>query len=135
VYGGITGDFWPLGLAALGPIPPSGPLRLLYVLGQIASDLLRLSIGRSLLNPGHLLLARAGALLVCPWRGFGNLFPVFEISAYYPRLALLLAEYYTSRAVRNVPIFGGQGKLLEYAIFQLFYNLPVGIKMLLKGEG
>ena len=29
-----TGDFWPLGLAALGPIPPSGPLRLLYVLAQ-----------------------------------------------------------------------------------------------------
>ncbi len=39
MYGLSTGDFLPLGLAVLGPIPPSGPLRALYILTFLPLDL------------------------------------------------------------------------------------------------
>jgi hypothetical protein len=78
-------------------------------------------------------LARLGELLVAPWRWIGNLFPLFEVSVAYPRLALLLAEYFANRAVLNVPVFGGRGKLLEYWVFQAIYNIPVSIKALQNG--
>jgi hypothetical protein len=126
-YALTSGNFFPLAVAALGPIPPSGPLRVLYLLGRVMADLVRGNGRRPLPQLRRLLLARLFALLVAPWRWAGNLFPVFELSVYYPDLALLLTEHYATRASGVIPVFGGKGKLLEYWAFQWFYNLPVCI--------
>jgi hypothetical protein len=130
LYAISTGDFLPLGLAALGPIPPSGPLRVIVLLGLLTGDLLKLLLRRRVPRAGRLILARLGALLVAPWRGIGNLFPVMEMSAYYPRLSLLLADYLIEQAIDSIPVLGGRGKLLEYWAFQACYNLPMSFKHL-----
>lgn len=130
-YALSTGDFLPLGLAALGPVPPSGPLRALYILALLVGDLLSLLRRRRVNRAGRLILARIGALLLAPWRGIGNLFPVMEMSAYYPRLSLLLADFYIEQAIDSIPVLGGRGKLLEYWAFQTCYNLPMSFKRLI----
>ena len=132
LYAISTGDLLPLGLAALGPIPPSGPLRVVYLLGLLANDLLRLVRRRHIPRAGRLILARLGALLIAPWRGIGNLFPVMEMSAFYPRLSLLLADYHIEQAVNSIPVLGGRGKLLEYWVFQASYNLPMSVKRFIR---
>lgn len=130
LYAVSTGDLLPLGLAALGPVPPSGPPRMIYILALLAGDLLRLLLRRRVPRAGRLILARLGALLLAPWRWVGNLFPVMEMSAYYPRLALLLADYHIEQAINSIPVLGGRGKLLEYWAFQACYNLPMSFKRL-----
>jgi len=130
LYAISTGDLLPLGLAALGPVPPSGPLRVLYILALLAGDLLNLLRRRRVNRAGRLILARIGALLLAPWRGIGNLFPVMEMSAYYPRLSLLLADYSIEQAIDSIPVLGGRGKLLEYWAFQTCYNIPMSFKRL-----
>jgi hypothetical protein len=131
-YGLTSGNFIPLGLAVLAPIPPSGPLRVLYVLIRLLADLPALLRIRQLPLENHpagrLLMARLGALFIAPWRWIGNLFPLLEISTVYTRLSFVLVTYYAARAAGVIPIFGGQGKLLEYAVFQLCYNLPLSLK-------
>lgn len=133
LYGLSTGDFLPLGLAALSPISPSGVLRFFYVLARLVielpANLLRRDPGHS---PWRLILARLVALLASPWRWFGNLFPLLEISAVYTRLAFVLAEYYAVRIADSVPIYGGPGKLLEYWVFQVSFNLPLSLHHELK---
>ncbi len=128
LYAVSTGDLLPLGIAALSPIPPSGPLRVIYVLALLANDLQKLIRRKHVPRAGRLILARFGALLVAPWRGIGNLFAVMEMSAYYPRLSLLLADYYIEQAVNCIPVLGGRGKLLEYWAFQACYNIPMSFK-------
>jgi hypothetical protein len=129
-YGLSSGDFLPFGIAVLSPIPPSGPLRFIYVLAALLLDLPRL-LTRAW-PPGHprgrLLLARLAALLIAPLRWVGNLFPIVEISAVYPRLAFLLAEHFISRLAAAIPIFGGRGKLLEIWVFQVCFNLPLSLQ-------
>lgn len=130
LYAISTGDLLPLGLAALSPVPPSGPLRVAYILALLTGDLVNLLLHRRVPRAGRLILARLGALMLAPWRGIGNLFPVMEMSAYYPRLSLLLADYYIEQAVDSIPVLGGRGKLLEYWVFQACYNLPMSFKRL-----
>jgi hypothetical protein len=133
-YGLSSGDYLPIGVALLSPIPPSGPLRFLYVLTRLILELPAL-LGRTLPS-GHprsrLLLARLGALLIAPLRFAGNLFPLVEISAVYPRLAFLLGEFFVSRLAAVVPVFGGRGKLLEIWVFQVCINLPLSLRRLLR---
>ncbi len=133
LYGLSSGDFLPLGLAALAPVSPSGVVRFLYVLARLVIELpgilLRRDPGHA---PGRLLLARLAALLAAPWRWFGNLFPLLEISAVYTRLAFVLTEYYAMRTADLVPIYGGSGKLLEYWVFQICFNLPLSLHHELK---
>lgn len=126
VYGISTNDFLPLGLAILSPIPPSGPIRVLYLLVQLVLDPGRARLwGQPVLR---VLQARIAALFIAPWRWIGNFSPLVEISAFYTRLSFLLSEYIISQAAEKIPVFGGQGKLLEYAVFQLFYNLPLSLR-------
>lgn len=135
VYGLSTGNFLPLGLAALAPVSPSGVLRFFYALARLAAELPAILTRR---DPGHppgrLFLARLAALLASPWRWLGNLFPLFEISAVYTRLAFVLAEYYAARAAAAVPIYGGSGRLLEYWVFQACFNLPLSLHAELFGR-
>ncbi len=123
IYGLAKDNFWPLGLAAFGPIPPSGPLRFGYLL---AVSLLELP--QMLTDASHRLLrARALGLVVAPWRYLGNLFAPIEIFAYSPLLSLALGEYFCGEIAQRIPVLGGRGSLLEYTLFRLAYALPLKI--------
>ncbi len=121
VYGLLGGEFWPLFLAALGPVSPSGILRFFYIGGQMILDLPEIIRQRS----RRLFLSRLLGLSLAPWRIIGNFCVPLEMFAFEPHVSLVLAEYLTVGLVRRFPIFGGRGKLLEYAAFQFSFCLPL----------
>jgi hypothetical protein len=123
VYGLSSGDFWLLGLALFGPIPPSGIARGLYSLARLGWEL------PGILRRGDRrgLTALCLGIAVAPWRFIGNLFAPLEMLFYYRRLSLLLADHFVSQMVRGVPVFGGEGRLLEYWAFQMTFNLPLSV--------
>jgi hypothetical protein len=123
VYGLSSGDFWLLGLALFGPIPPSGVARGLYSLARLSWELPGIIRRRDRREFTALCLGIA----VAPWRFIGNLFAPLEMLFYYRRLSLLLADHFVSQMVRGVPVFGGEGRLLEYWAFQLTFNLPLSV--------
>jgi hypothetical protein len=123
LYGLLGGSFWPLFLAALGPISPSGILRFFYIAAQTILDLPEVIRLRS----GRLLVSRLLGLLLAPWRFIGNFSVPLEMFSFEPRASLVLAEYFTAQLVRHVPVFGGRGKLLEFAAFQCSFSLPLSI--------
>jgi len=43
-------------------------------------------------------------------------------------MSLVLGDYLVSKMVEAIPVFGGRGKLLEYWMFHLTYNLPLAVK-------
>jgi hypothetical protein len=123
VYGFSSGDFWLLGLALLGPVPPSGVVRLLYGLARLGWDFPRILHQKDRRG----LAARGLGVAVAPWRFIGNLFAPLEMFFYYRRLSLLLADHFVSQMLGGVPVFGGEGKLLEYWAFQATFNLPFSL--------
>jgi hypothetical protein len=123
VYGLSSGDFWLLGLALLGPIPPSGVVRGLYGLARLGWSLPGIIRRRDRRG----LTALCLGIAVAPWRFIGNLFAPLEMLFYYRRLSLLLADHFVSQMVRGFPVFGGEGKLLEYWAFQATFNLPLSL--------
>ncbi len=123
-YGLSTSDFLPLGVAALNPISPSGILREAYVLAQLASEMPHIVKNRD----SKLLFSRALGAVSAPWRVIGNIFAPLEMFSYYNDMSLLLGDYYVSKIVDTVPVFGGEGKLLEYWAFNMTYNLPLSIR-------
>lgn len=123
-YGLSTRDFLPLGVAALGPISPSGVAREAYVLAQLAHNLPHIVKNRD----GKLLLTRILGAASAPWRVVGNIFAPLEMFAYYNDMSLLLGDHYVSKMVAAVPVFGGEGKLLEHWAFQATYNLPISLR-------
>lgn len=126
-YGISSGNLWPLIIALLGPISPSGVARVLYILAQLVRDLPDIVKYKDT----RLLASRLLGLLVAPWRFVGNLFAPLEMFAYYSQASLLLGEYYASRIVAKVPVFGGKGKLMEYWVFALIYNLPLSMRRII----
>jgi hypothetical protein len=128
IYGIAQDNFWPLFVAALGPVSPSGVLRLGYILLELVADLPSIFQHRDL----RLLTARLSGILIAPWRFIGNFCVPVEMFAYEPRFALLVADYFTSELVRHVPVFGGRGRLLEYVAFQLTFNLPLSVERALR---
>ncbi|MFH0983087.1 MAG: hypothetical protein V2A79_16330 [Planctomycetota bacterium] len=61
-------------------------------------------------------------------RGVGYLAFPFQMVAHDPALARFLAGRWARNAVHIVPIFGESGALLEHAVFDLFFNLPLSVK-------
>lgn len=123
-YGLSTKDFLPLGIAALNPISPSGILREAYVLAQLASEIPHIIKDRD----SKLLFSRGLGAALAPWRAIGNFFVPLEMFTYYNDMSLLLEYYYVSKMIDAVPVFGGEGKLLEYWTFNIVYNLPLSVK-------
>jgi hypothetical protein len=123
VYGFSSGDFLLFGLALLGPVPPSGVVRALYSLARLIWGLPGVIRQRDHRELASLCLG----LAVAPWRFIGNLFAPLEMLFYYRRLSLLLADRFISQMVHGIPVFGGEGKLLEYWAFQLTFNLPLSL--------
>jgi hypothetical protein len=54
-------------------------------------------------------------------------FPI-QMAYRYPELARFMAAHWATSAVHIVPVFGERGALLEHAVFDLFYNLPLTIQ-------
>jgi hypothetical protein len=50
----------------------------------------------------------------------------------YPALSRLMAGRWAKSMVHIVPVFGESGGLLEHAVFDLFFNLPLSIKRAFK---
>jgi len=123
-YGLSAKDFLPLAVALLGPISPSGIARAAYVLAQLARNLPHIVKNKD----RKLLLTRALGTISAPWRVVGNAFAPLEMFAYYNDMSLLLCDYYVSKMVNAIPVFGGEGKLLEHWVFQASYNLPISAK-------
>jgi hypothetical protein len=123
VYGFSSGDFLLFGLALLGPVPPSGVVRALYSLARLIWGLPR--VIRQ--NDRRELASLCLGLAVAPWRFIGNLFAPLEMLFYYRRLSLLLADHFISQMVHGIPVFGGEGRLLEYWAFQVTFNLPLSL--------
>jgi hypothetical protein len=117
-------DFLPLAVAVLGPISPSGIARAAYVLAQLARNLPHIVKNKD----RKLLLTRALGTVSAPWRVVGNVFAPLEMFAYYNDMSLLLGDYYVSKIVNAIPVFGGEGKLLEHWAFQASYNLPISAR-------
>lgn len=132
VYGFSSGDFWLLGLALLGPVPPSGVVRGLYSLTRLTWRLPGIIRQKDRRELTSLCLG----LAVAPWRFIGNLFAPLEMLFYYRRLSLLLADHFVSQMVHGIPVFGGQGMLLEYWAFQATFSLPLSLyrRLFLKEE-
>jgi hypothetical protein len=123
VYGLSSGDFWLLALALLGPIPPSGVMRGLYGLARLGWESPRIIRQKDRRGLTSLCLG----LAVAPWRFVGNFFAPLEMLFYYRRLSLLLVDHFISQMVHGIPVFGGEGKLLEYWAFQASFNLPLSL--------
>lgn len=123
VYGVYQGSYLLFLLAILGPISPSGLIRTAFIGIQLFFELPVIIKKRNL----KLLAARLGGLITAPWRFIGNFCVLVEMYAYNPQASLLIADYFVSKLVKNVPVFGGKGKLLEYKAFQLVFNLPLSI--------
>jgi len=51
-----------------------------------------------------------------------------------PALARFLAGRWARRIANVVPIFGERGALLEHAVFDLFFNLPISLARGLRGR-
>jgi hypothetical protein len=117
-------DLLPLAVAVLGPISPSGIARATYVLAQLAHDLPHIVKNRD----RKLLRTRVLGTVSAPWRVVGNVFAPLEMFAYYNDMSLLLGDYYVSKIVNAIPVFGGEGKLLEHWAFQASYNLPISAR-------
>ncbi|MBI4099815.1 hypothetical protein HY440_02305 [Candidatus Microgenomates bacterium] len=124
VYGAASGNFLPLGLSATSPISPSGILRELYHLGRTAAEI------KTLARRGNekLLTSKALSAFIAPWRAVGNFFPMSEMALYYDEMSMLLTDYFVRKGIDKVPVFGGEGMLLEYWAFNLFYSWPASMR-------
>jgi hypothetical protein len=55
-------------------------------------------------------------------------FPI-QMTYHYPALARFMASHWATEAVHAVPVFGERGALLEHAVFCLFYNWPLTLRL------
>ncbi len=75
------------------------------------------------------------AALVSIWRNIGYLGFPLQMVTRYPLLSRFMAGRWATRAVNVIPVFGERGALLEHAVFDLFFNVPISLrKWLRKGK-
>ena len=72
------------------------------------------------------------ALMVSFWKYIGYLGFPLQMVRQYPALSRLMAGRWAKSMVHIVPVFGESGGLLEHAVFDLFFNLPLSIKRAFK---
>ncbi|MFW9769726.1 MAG: hypothetical protein ACFFEM_12970, partial [Candidatus Thorarchaeota archaeon] len=102
----------------LTPISPGSIARGSYVVYLVISE-------RNLRN-------YAVALLVSFWKYIGYLGFPLQMVRQYPALSRLMAGRWAKGIVHVVPVFGESGGLLEHAVFDLFFNLPLSVKRAFK---
>ena len=123
VYGLVTEEFWLLILTFLGPISPSGIVRVFYLFVQLLVGAPRMVRHRD----RRLLMTRLVSLAIAPWRMVGNLFVPFAMLAYDHEMSFLFADYFVTKMVNRIPVLGGPDKLLAHWVFQWTYNFPLSL--------
>ncbi|MBN2030559.1 hypothetical protein JW824_09970 [bacterium] len=68
------------------------------------------------------------AALVSFWHYIGYLGFPLQMVTKYPFLARFMAGRWATQIVHIIPVFGERGALLEYAVFDLFFNVPLSIR-------
>jgi hypothetical protein len=72
------------------------------------------------------------AALISFWHYIGYLgFPI-QMVAKFPALSRLMAGRWATNIVHIIPVFGERGALLEHWVFDLFFNLPISIRRMIK---
>jgi hypothetical protein len=74
------------------------------------------------------------ALLVSFWKYIGYLGFPLQMVRQYPALSRLMAGRWAKSMVHIVPVFGESGGLLEHAVFDLFFNLPLSVRRAFKAN-
>jgi hypothetical protein len=74
------------------------------------------------------------ALLVSFWKYIGYLGFPLQMVRQYPALSRLMAGRWAKGMVHIVPVFGESGGLLEHAVFDFFFNLPLSVKRAAKAN-
>ncbi len=102
------------------PISPGSIARGSYVLYLVISE-------RNLRN-------YSVAVLVSFWKYIGYLGFPLQMVRQYPALSRLMAGRWAKSMANFVPVFGETGGLLEHAVFDLFFNLPLSVKRAFKAR-
>ncbi len=68
------------------------------------------------------------AMSVSFFRIIGYLGFPLQMVTKYPLLARFMAGRWATQLVHIIPVFGERGALLEYAVFDLFFNVPLTIR-------
>jgi phosphatidylglycerophosphatase A len=75
------------------------------------------------------------AVVISYWKYIGYLgFPI-QMARTYPTLSRFVASRWAIHATGSVPVFGERGALLEYGVFNLFFNWPVSLRRRWLEEG
>jgi hypothetical protein len=74
------------------------------------------------------------AMLVSFWKYIGYLGFPLQMVRQYPALSRLMAGRWAKSMANLVPVFGESGGLLEHAVFDLFFNLPLSTKRAFKAN-
>ena len=74
------------------------------------------------------------AVLVSFWKYIGYLGFPLQMVRQYPALSRLMAGRWAKNMANFVPVFGETGGLLEHAVFDLFFNLPLSVKRSFKAR-
>jgi hypothetical protein len=68
------------------------------------------------------------ALLVSFWKYIGYLGFPLQMVRQYPALSRLMAGRWAKNMANLIPVFGERGGLLEHAVFDAFFNLPLSVR-------
>jgi len=109
-----------LAIFQVTPISPGSIARGSYVVYLVISE-------RNLRN-------YSVAVLVSFWKYIGYLGFPLQMVRQYPALSRLMAGRWAKSIVHFVPVFGESGGLLEHAVFDLFFNLPLSIQRAFKAK-
>jgi hypothetical protein len=74
------------------------------------------------------------AVLVSFWKYIGYLGFPLQMVRQYPALSRLMAGRWAKGMANFVPVFGETGGLLEHAVFDLFFNLPLSVRRSFKAR-
>jgi len=74
------------------------------------------------------------AVLVSFWKYIGYLGFPLQMVRQYPDLSRLMAGRWAKNMANLVPVFGETGGLLEHAVFDLFFNLPLSVRRSFKAR-
>ncbi len=74
------------------------------------------------------------AALISFWHYIGYLgFPI-QMVAKFPALSRLMAGRWATNIVHIIPVFGERGALLEHWVFDLFFNVPISVRRMLRDK-
>ncbi len=72
------------------------------------------------------------AAVISFWHYIGYLgFPI-QMVARFPALSRLMAGRWATNIVHIIPVFGERGALLEHWVFDLFFNVPISLRKIMK---